>query len=247
MKGRTPPWNTSWRCPGTPTWPPTWPPGWRPSSQHRTASVHFWPARRRPRRQRSWPRRRRPPRPSLDASLSSLQVTATIVSIPRPTRRMQPPTAARVELLWSIVIGVFLAIVAITVLTRHALRVEHEQSRQEADAVRAHRTYRVRGEPADRAGDVEGRGFGLRPGLGGAQPSCPGHALRTAAGRFEHGPLPPGAGQQRAGGRCRLRRHVPRRLPCRIEGTDHGVPPEHGARRLSPPPRSGVLCACASR
>ncbi len=69
---------------------------------------------------------------NLDASLSSLQVTATDRVDTTADRAHAAANRARVELLWSIVIGVLLAFVAITVLGRHALRVEREQSRQAA-------------------------------------------------------------------------------------------------------------------
>ena len=108
-------------------------------------------------------------------------------------------------------------------------------------AVRSRASDRVRGEPADRTGDVESRGVRLRYRGGGAQPGRSGHAVRAAPGRFQHGPLPAGARQHRAGRRRRVRRHVPRRLPGRIEGADHGVPLEHRARCLSQPPGPRVL------
>ena len=69
---------------------------------------------------------------NLDASLSSLQVTATDRVGATANRAHAAANRARVELLWSIVIGVLLAFAAITILGRHALRVEREQSRQAA-------------------------------------------------------------------------------------------------------------------
>ena len=69
---------------------------------------------------------------NLDASLSSLQVTVTDRVDTTADRAHAAANRARIELLWSIVIGVFLAFMAITVLGRHALRVEREQSRQAA-------------------------------------------------------------------------------------------------------------------
>jgi diguanylate cyclase (GGDEF)-like protein len=68
---------------------------------------------------------------NLDASLSSLQVTATERVDTTADQAHAAANRGRVELLWSIVIGVFLAFVAITILGRHALRVEREQARRE--------------------------------------------------------------------------------------------------------------------
>lgn len=69
---------------------------------------------------------------NLDATLVALQTTATNLVDTTSDQAQAVADRARVELLWSIAIGVAIAGTVIAVLTRHALRVEREQSRREA-------------------------------------------------------------------------------------------------------------------
>jgi diguanylate cyclase (GGDEF)-like protein len=69
---------------------------------------------------------------NLDATLSSLQVSITDGLDTTANQAHAAANRARVDLLWSIGIGVAFAAIIIAVLTRHALRVEREQSRREA-------------------------------------------------------------------------------------------------------------------
>ena len=78
---------------------------------------------------------------NLDTSLASLQMTITNRASATADQAHAAANRARTELLWSIVIGVILAGIVIAVLTRHALRVEREQSRQ--DAVQSDLTRRI--------------------------------------------------------------------------------------------------------
>ena len=69
---------------------------------------------------------------NLDATLVALQTTATNLVRTTSDQAQAVADRARVELLWSIAIGVAMAGTVIAILTRHALRVEREQSRREA-------------------------------------------------------------------------------------------------------------------
>jgi diguanylate cyclase (GGDEF)-like protein len=69
---------------------------------------------------------------SLDATLASLQDTISARLITTAEQAHAAASRAREELLWSIVIGIVLAAAVILVLTRHAVRVEREQDKQEA-------------------------------------------------------------------------------------------------------------------
>jgi diguanylate cyclase (GGDEF)-like protein len=69
---------------------------------------------------------------NLDATLASLQATITNRLTTTAEQAHAAADRARVDLLWSISIGLAIAGTVIAVLTRHALRVEREQSRREA-------------------------------------------------------------------------------------------------------------------
>jgi len=69
---------------------------------------------------------------SLDATLSSFQDTISARLVTTAEQAQAAASRARDELLWSIVIGVVLATAVILVLTRHAVRVERYQAKQEA-------------------------------------------------------------------------------------------------------------------
>ncbi len=69
---------------------------------------------------------------NLDATLASLQTTIDSRLETTADQARAASNSARVDLLWSIAIGLASAITVITVLGRHALRVEREQSRREA-------------------------------------------------------------------------------------------------------------------
>ena len=66
---------------------------------------------------------------NLDATLASLQDTISDHLVTTANQAHAAASHARDELLWSIVIGVAIAGTAVAFITRHALRVEHEQSR----------------------------------------------------------------------------------------------------------------------
>ncbi len=69
---------------------------------------------------------------NLDTTLASLQTTVTNRLTTTAEQARAAADRARVDLLWSIAIGLAIAGTVIAVLTRHALRVEREQSRREA-------------------------------------------------------------------------------------------------------------------
>jgi diguanylate cyclase (GGDEF)-like protein len=69
---------------------------------------------------------------SLDATLASLQDAISARLVATANQAHAAASRARDELLWSIVIGLAIAGTAIAFITRHALRVEREQSEQEA-------------------------------------------------------------------------------------------------------------------
>ena len=69
---------------------------------------------------------------NLDATLASLQATITTRLSTTAAQAHAAANRARVDLLWSIGIGVAIAGMVIAVLTRHALRVEREQLGREA-------------------------------------------------------------------------------------------------------------------
>ena len=69
---------------------------------------------------------------NLDATLASLQTTVTNLVDRTSDQAHAAADSARVDLLWSIAIGLAIAGTVIAVLTRHALGVEREQSRREA-------------------------------------------------------------------------------------------------------------------
>jgi hypothetical protein len=69
---------------------------------------------------------------NLDATLASLQTTATNLVDTTSDQAHAAADTARVDLLWSIAIGVLIAGTVIAVLTRHALQVEREQASREA-------------------------------------------------------------------------------------------------------------------
>ena len=233
-------------CRAMRTWRPTWPAGWPPTSPRSRASAPSWPASRRQRDRapaavenvgRRQPRR--DPRLPADDALQSRGPR-------RPNRRARRPTAPGSTCCGPSPSATVIAVIVITVLARHALRGGARAVRTRGRAVRPRTEDRLRGEPADRTRDVEGRAVRLRSGGRGPQPGRSGHAVRAAPGRFQQSPLPPGARQHRPGRRRRVRGHVPRRLPRRIEGTDHGVP--RRARRSMPVPTCGAGSAppCAS-
>ncbi len=70
---------------------------------------------------------------SLDATLAAAQTTVTNRVTTTAEQAHAAANRARVDLLWSIAIGAAMAGIVIAVLTRHALRVEREQSEQEAE------------------------------------------------------------------------------------------------------------------
>jgi diguanylate cyclase (GGDEF)-like protein len=70
---------------------------------------------------------------SLDATLGAAQTTITNQLSATAEQAHAAANRARVDLLWSIAIGVLIAAAVITVLTRHALQVEHEQADREAE------------------------------------------------------------------------------------------------------------------
>jgi diguanylate cyclase (GGDEF)-like protein len=67
----------------------------------------------------------------LDATLAALQSTVTDRLTQTANQAQAAASRARVDLLWSIVIGVIFAGAVTVVLARHALRVEHQLSRRE--------------------------------------------------------------------------------------------------------------------
>ncbi len=69
---------------------------------------------------------------NLDATLASLQATVTDRIDTTADQAHAAANSARVDLLWSIAIGLAIAGTVIAVLTRHALRVERQQSRRDA-------------------------------------------------------------------------------------------------------------------
>ena len=69
---------------------------------------------------------------NLDATLASLQTTITTRLTTTAEQAHAAADGARVDLLWSIAIGLAIAGTVIAVLTRHALRVEREQLMREA-------------------------------------------------------------------------------------------------------------------
>lgn len=69
---------------------------------------------------------------SLDATLSDLQATITDRLTTTAELAHAAANRARVDLLWSIAIGVLIAGGVIAILTRHALQVEREQASREA-------------------------------------------------------------------------------------------------------------------
>ena len=116
----------------TPTWRRTWRPAWLPSSPRRTAWARSWPADRRRHRPRTWPQVEEAAQANLDATLASLQDTIGDRLTATADQAHAAASRARDELLWSIVIGVAIAGTAVAIITRHALRVEHEQARNDA-------------------------------------------------------------------------------------------------------------------
>ena len=97
----------------------------------------------------------------LDNSLSTLQSTISNRLDTTAAEAQAAASAARVDLLWSIAVGLAIALAVTVLLTRHALFVERKQARREAEQSELADRIAFRGEPADRARDVEGRGFGL--------------------------------------------------------------------------------------
>ncbi len=69
---------------------------------------------------------------ALDANLGSLQSTIDDRLDTTADQAQAASNSARVDLLWSIAIGLACSVTVIAVLGRHALRVEREQSRHEA-------------------------------------------------------------------------------------------------------------------
>jgi diguanylate cyclase (GGDEF)-like protein len=69
---------------------------------------------------------------SLDATLAELQATITDRLTTTAEQAHAAANRARVDLLWSIAIGVLIAGTVIAILTRHALQVEREQASHEA-------------------------------------------------------------------------------------------------------------------
>ena len=69
---------------------------------------------------------------NLDTTLASLQTTVTNRLTTTAEQAQAAADRARIDLLWSIAIGLGVAGTVIAILTRHALRVEREQSRREA-------------------------------------------------------------------------------------------------------------------
>ncbi len=68
----------------------------------------------------------------LDATLASLQATISDRLTQTADQARAAANSARVDLLWSLVIGIAFAAIVTTILTGHALRVEGEQARREA-------------------------------------------------------------------------------------------------------------------
>jgi hypothetical protein len=67
----------------------------------------------------------------LDAALGALQATITSRLMATASQAKAAANAARVGLLWCLLLGVAFAIVVTTWLTRKALRVEHEWTRRD--------------------------------------------------------------------------------------------------------------------
>ncbi len=78
---------------------------------------------------------------NLDATLDSLQATIGDRLIATAAQAHAAASRARAELLWSIVIGLAIAGTCVAFITRHALRVEHEQA--DRDAVQSEITERT--------------------------------------------------------------------------------------------------------
>jgi hypothetical protein len=70
---------------------------------------------------------------SLDATLAHLQATITDRLTTTAEQAHAAANRARVDLLWSIAIGVLIAGTVTAILTRHALQVEYEQASREAE------------------------------------------------------------------------------------------------------------------
>ncbi len=68
----------------------------------------------------------------LDTTLAALQTTVTNRLVQTANQARAAANRARIDLLMSITLGVLFAGIVTTLLTVHALRVEHEQSRREA-------------------------------------------------------------------------------------------------------------------
>ncbi len=69
---------------------------------------------------------------SLDTTLGALQATISERLDTTADQAHAAANSARVDLLWSIALGVAFAVIVTFVLTRHALKVEREQSKQES-------------------------------------------------------------------------------------------------------------------
>jgi diguanylate cyclase (GGDEF)-like protein len=69
---------------------------------------------------------------NLDTTIAATQTTITNRLTTTATQAHTAANRARVDLLWSIAIGVLIAGTAVALITRHALQVEHEQSRSDA-------------------------------------------------------------------------------------------------------------------
>jgi diguanylate cyclase (GGDEF)-like protein len=69
---------------------------------------------------------------NLDATLASLQDAVSARLIATADQAHAAASRARTELLWSIVVGVAIAGTFVAFITRHALRVEHEQADRDA-------------------------------------------------------------------------------------------------------------------
>ncbi len=153
---------------------------------------------------------------------------------------------ARIELLWSIAIGVTLAGIVITVLSRHALRVEREQSRQEA--MQSELTRRIEFEAslqtALEMSKAEASVFDLvSVALSQAAPDMRSELL-LADSSTAHFRQVLVSSEQKDDAGCGVM--SPDDCPAASRARTMVFPAEHGARRLSRTCAAGSVPHCAS-
>ena len=183
----------------------------------------------------------------LDTALGALQSTITSRLMATAGRAKAAANAARVGLLWCLVIGVIFALAVTTSMARKALRVEHEWTRR--DAVQLDLTRRTEFEArlqrALEMAKAEVPVFDLvAEALGVAAPDlCWGAAPR----RFEPGPFPASPRQSFRRPRYGLRRGVARGLSRRRSWAVLGLSLEYRPRRVPQPTGSGMFGLVRSR